>query len=194
MHASLFQSTSMMSKTAKNMSHQVSLLEQTGQENPSTEIIVEDEEERDNTSPNARSRNNNDSPSPSKRSGSNTKNLKLQQQLNDDSRESLSGDVTNEPKSQSPSNRKLRGSRNSMLGTSTDMRTFDSNRRGKSVYGPSSTMEQILWKKKEYIGPGNIGTVKTLTLWNKASEITTGTTKTSTLRLDQYTSREDITK
>lgn len=43
------------------------------------------------------------------------------------------------------------------------------------------------------MGPGNLGTMKTLTLWNKASELVTGTNKTSTLRLDQYTEREDIT-
>ena len=54
-------------------------------------------------------------------------------------------------------------------------------------------MEQILWKKKEYIGPGNIGTQKTLTLWNKASDVVLGTNKTNTLRLDQYTQREEIT-
>lgn len=120
------------------------------------------------------------------------KNLKLQQSLNDQSKESLTEGDGNKTNSQSPSNRKLRESRNSLIGT--ELRTFDSNRRGKSVYGPSSQMDQMLWKKKEYIGPGNIGTVKTLTLWNKASEITTGTTKTNTLRLDQYTSRTDITK
>ena len=33
-----------------------------------------------------------------------------------------------------------------------------------------------------------------MTLWNKASDVVLGTTKTSTLRLDQYTQREDITK
>ena len=57
----------------------------------------------------------------------------------------------------------------------------------------ASTVDK-LWKKKQYIGPGNIGTQETLTQWNKASTVTLGTNKTVTLRLDQYTQREDITK
>ena len=149
----------MMSRTTKAIGREIILNEAESPIGQSQERIPEVAE---NLSPKSQRRSNH-SPSPSNRGGGSNlaSALKVKQLENliSESKDSFSqADKTFDEHrhSNSPKKSKLRTSRNSTI--ETDMKTFENSRRNKSTFGPSPKVEQLLWKKKDYIGPGNIGT------------------------------------